>query len=68
MDTTRLTSQCTGLYMLIWIPPFHAPVVSDSPFEIAQAGVGCGPAILNWAAEECSDDNEKRALVIAMGK
>jgi hypothetical protein len=36
-------------------------------YWLSQIGWGAGPLILSWINEICSDDTEKRALLVAMG-
>ncbi|KAH8783258.1 allantoate permease [Diaporthe sp. PMI_573] len=36
-------------------------------FWFSQIGNGAGPLILTWINEICSDDTEKRALIVALG-
>ncbi|TVY84257.1 Pantothenate transporter liz1 [Lachnellula suecica] len=36
-------------------------------YWLSQFGFGAGPLILSWINEICSDDTEKRALLVAMG-
>ncbi|KAK4699017.1 MFS transporter, ACS family, pantothenate transporter, partial [Phenoliferia sp. Uapishka_3] len=53
--------------LLIKLPLYGHDTAHFVLYYLIQLGSGCGPAILNWAAEVCGDDNEKRALVIALG-
>jgi ACS family pantothenate transporter-like MFS transporter len=36
-------------------------------YYLSQLGFGAGPLILTWINEICSDDTEKRALLVALG-
>lgn len=36
-------------------------------YWLSQIGFGAGPLILSWINEICSDDTEKRALLVAAG-
>jgi hypothetical protein len=36
-------------------------------YWLSQIGAGAGPLILTWINEICSDDTEKRALLVAAG-
>ncbi|KAK3335130.1 allantoate permease [Cercophora scortea] len=36
-------------------------------YWLSQIGFGAGPLIMTWISEICSDDTEKRALLVAMG-
>ncbi len=36
-------------------------------YWLSNLGFGAGPLILSWINEICSNDTEKRALLVAMG-
>lgn len=46
---------------------FSRDYVQSSSFANSSRQHGAGPLILSWINEICSDDTEKRALLVAMG-
>ncbi|KAI5475641.1 MFS general substrate transporter [Pseudohyphozyma bogoriensis] len=52
---------------LIDLPLYGHDAAHFALYYLCLAGNGCGPLIFAWIAELTSGDNEKRALLIAMG-